>query len=245
MRAFVKRSIRGVLRGMGLDIRRIPESAKNRYGWLRDFRIRTILDVGANTGQFAREINRFLPDAAICCFEPVRDQFAALARELRGVGRARVFNLALGNINGTTRMNRNDFAPSSSLLETTELARHAYPFIKHSHVEDIAIRRLDDAIPELEIRLEPEVLLKLDVQGYEGEVIAGATQTVRACRVILAEVSFREIYKGQPLFDGFYDLMKGAGFAFAGLYETSCHNENGMPLYGDAVFLRDGVIPLP
>ncbi len=238
MKELVKRAIRGVLGRMDLEIRRIPGSAKNRYRWLHDFRIRTVLDVGANTGQFAREIHRFLPDATINCFEPIRDQFDALVRETRGIQGMRAFNLALGNANGATRMNRNDFAPSSSLLETTDLGIAAYPFIKGSHVEEIAIRRLDDAIPEFSIDLQRDVLLKLDVQGYEGEVVAGAARTLPACRVILAEVSFREIYKGQILFDGFYDLMKGSGFAFAGLYETACRNDDGMPLYGDAVFIR-------
>ncbi len=238
MKDLVKRAIRRALGTVGLEIHRIPGSVKNRYRWLHDFHIRTILDVGANTGQFAREIHRFLPDATIYCFEPIRDQFDALVRETRSINEVRAFNLALGNVSGTSRMNRNDFAPSSSLLETTDLAREAYPFIRGSRAVEVSIRRLDDAIPQLNVDLEPEILLKLDVQGYEREVIAGGGGTVSACRVILAEVSFRELYEGQALFDGFCEVMSTAGFAFAGLLDVSCHNDNGMPIYGDAVFIR-------
>jgi hypothetical protein len=79
-----------MLGAIGLELRRIPAHERNRYSWLRDRGIRTVLDVGANTGQFARDIRGFLPDARIFAFEPGRDLFSPLERAGREIGRFRV-----------------------------------------------------------------------------------------------------------------------------------------------------------
>lgn len=238
MKIRVKSAIRGIMKVAGLEIHRIPGHVKNRYAWLHSRGIRTILDVGANKGQFAREIRRFLPDAAIYAFEPGRDLFPELEKAGKGIGRFRAFNVALGDHNGIVRLHRSGFSPASSILEMTGLVKEAYPFLGDVRDEEVPIHRLDSSVTEFGIRLDSEVLLKIDVQGYEEPVIAGGMETIAKCGVVLIEVSFRELYKGQMLFDGLYGILRGVGFRFKGIYDVTCHEGNGMPLFGDAVFVR-------
>jgi FkbM family methyltransferase len=59
----------------------------------------------------------------------------------------------------------------------------------------LPMRRLDD----LELGLDAPLLMKLDVQGYEVQVLSGAEETLRQTEVILSEVSLLEYNRGQPL----------------------------------------------
>ena len=68
-----------------------------------------------------------------------------------------------------------------------------------------------------EHELPPPRLLKIDVQGFEGHVVAGATETLERTRYCITEVSFKPLYEGAPLFDEIYDAFVGRGFRLAGL----------------------------
>src|SRR5262245_31567665 len=121
MKDAVKRAVKRALGVMGLDLVRVKPDEKLKLLGLRD--VRTILDVGANAGQFAALARKVFPDAAIHCFEPQPDAFRALeawcARD--GGGRAKAYNVALGEREGTVEMWAGlDWDLSSSLLKSTE-----------------------------------------------------------------------------------------------------------------------------
>jgi hypothetical protein len=79
-------------------------------------------------------------------------------------------------------------------------------------------------------------LLKLDVQGYELEVLRGAEATLRQTRAVLCEVSFREFYTGQPLFTEVVAYLGARGFTLHALAEGTAL---GAPLVqADALFLK-------
>lgn len=239
MFSIIKRIIRKFFNILGLDISRIPVYEKHKFTWLKDFNINTILDIGANEGQFAIEISHFIPNVCIYSFEPLREVFEKLtANSYKICGSFQSYNIALGNFNGVTKIYRNKFSPSSSILKMANLHEEIFPFTKESLEEEIVIRKLDDFIIEKNLQLIDNILIKLDVQGYEKEVINGGLKTFKKAKIAIIEVSFYELYKGQPLFEDIYDLLLDLEFKYKGSINPNFNSKTGLPLFADAIFIK-------
>jgi FkbM family methyltransferase len=233
-----KKLINNCLNLFGLELRRIPRSEINKYLWLQRLNIQTILDIGANTGQFALEINKYLPDAIIFSFEPLRKEYDQLIKNTKKIRRSKAFNIALGDTNGKTIIHRHNFSPASSLLKVSNMSMEAYPYLGRSNEEVIEIKRLDDFIVSDEYFLEPEILIKMDVQGFEDRVIKGGEKTFKLAKVIISEISFQELYEGQQFFDGIYNQVINLGFYLKGIVGPELNPNDGLPLYADAIFVK-------
>lgn len=207
------------------------------FEWLRDCGIRTVLDVGANTGQFAAQIHRALPQARIYSFEPLADCCDQLTENMAGVSGFQVFPLALGDTNGRTQIHRNEYTGSSSLLPMEELHKSVYPYAVRTQAETIEIRRLDDVARDLQI--DENLLIKVDVQGTEDKVIAGGEQTFTRASALIMETTFVPLYQGQVLFDAIYDGLRQMGFTYMGTEHIIRNPQTGRVLQCDSLFLRD------
>jgi FkbM family methyltransferase len=233
LRTIVKRP----LNLFGLDLVRYnPRYALGEYAYVASLGIQTVIDVGAHTGEFARLIQSVLPGAAIFCFEPLHEEFQRLQKLVRDGAVFKAFNFALGDRNGTIEINRSSYAQSSSILAMGELHRKAFPASASQTAETVGIRRLDDILNEFE--LKREIAIKIDVQGYEDKVIAGAAATIAKTKAIIIEVSFRELYEGQPLFDSIFALLSNMGFKYMGNLYQLLSPIDGSPLQADALFVR-------
>jgi FkbM family methyltransferase len=213
-----------------------PEVSRD---WLRGLHIRTVLDIGANIGQFAMEIRDILPEAFIYSFEPLRDAHASLVSEMRGDSKFKAFNFALGNQDSRAVIHRSSSTDSSSLLPMLDRHKEAWPYTAGSTTEDIEIRRLDS----LNLTGEAELLVKIDVQGFEDRVIAGGQDTISRAAYIITEVSFQMLYDGQPLFDDIYQILKGMGFDYGGSWGQLPDPRDGRPLQADAIFIKQDHLP--
>lgn len=237
MRAFVRGLIKRPLNLLGVDLVKYrPQYALGEYAYLTKLKLRTVIDAGAHTGEFSRMIRRLLPEASIIAFEPLRESFAQLENSMRDVPRFRAFNYALGESNAALEMHHNAYSQSSSLLPMADLHRETFPETAHETIEAVEVRRLDDALAG--ISLEPEVLLKMDVQGYEDKVIAGGENLVSRAKALIVEVSFQKLYEGQPMFDDMYHLLKARGFAYMGHLYQVVSPANGSVLQADALFVK-------
>ncbi len=210
------------------------EQPEMRRDWLSSLPVRTVLDIGANAGQFACEIRALLPGALIYSFEPLGDEYAALVSRMRGDGRFRAFNFALGAGEGRTLIHRSGFSQSSSLRPMLELHRAAWPHTAGAAAEEIEVRRLDS----LGVDYEPELLVKIDVQGFEDKVIEGGRATIGRAAYLIVEVSFAPLYEGQPLFEDIYRLLGGMDFEYRGNLGQIPDPRDGRPLQADAFFVR-------
>jgi FkbM family methyltransferase len=226
-RVGLRRVIDQTREAVGLDLR--PHER-----WLRDLRFKTVFDVGANTGQFVGEARKIAPDAFIYSFEPLRACFEALRDGRRDDPRFRAFHVALGDEPGEVTMHRNDYSQSSSLLPMAELHKTAFPETRHSTPEKVEVRRLDDVAAEL--TLARPLLLKIDVQGFEAKVIAGATETLRSADVIIVETGVEALYEGQALFDDVYRMLYERGFRYRGNHNQLLSPDDGRVLQADAFF---------
>lgn len=204
------------------------------YGWLIEKNIKTVLDIGANTGQFAEMIHYMLPHAGIISFEPLSDCYDKLVRAGSKLGDFKAYNFALGNKEGKVPIYRSEFSPSSSLLPMGNLHKEAFPFTKEGSVEHIEVKRLDD----LKLQIEKPLLIKIDVQGFEDHVIEGGQNIIEKASVIIVEISFEKLYEGQPLFDKIYTELKGLGFEYHGNWYQNNDVRNGTALQADGIFIK-------
>jgi FkbM family methyltransferase len=170
----------------------------------------TVIDVGANAGQFTAAALHAWPHARVIAFEPLADA-AKLVADVAGAARAvEVHQCALGAEDGEIEFFRHTHALSSSALRVSEAAR-PLPWAEELPGETVTLHRLDTVIAER--RLVQPVLLKLDVQGFELEVLAGATATLAQVDAIVLEAAFVPGYAGQPPFATVHEVLCGMGWS--------------------------------
>lgn len=226
----IVKKVQDVLYSLGLIVKLVrPEN----NSWLKDKNIETVLDIGANTGQFANRIHEILPQAKIISFEPIKQCFDQLVANTSGIN-VKAFNFALGDTEEQAEINVSKQTPSSSLLEMADLHSSAFAGTEYASKETINVKRLDDVITELGDL--GKTLVKIDVQGFEDRVIKGGAETLRKADLIIIETTFQELYKDQVLFNGIYNLLEGLGFHFKGNISQSLHPKDGSILYAESLF---------
>jgi len=204
--------------------------------WLQSAAIRTVIDVGANAGQFSSAIRCFLPEAQIYAFEPLPDCYEALCRRLANRDRFQGFCTAVGAESGEVTFWRSEFSKSSSVLPMTKLHKEAFPWSKGATELKVPQCRLDDCLANMQ--LARNVLLKIDVQGYELQVLQGAGELLDEVKYALVEASFQKLYEGQGTFHQVYELMRAQGFDYAGNFEQLLSPVDSTILQADGLFVR-------
>lgn len=201
--------------------------------------IGSILDIGANEGQFAKRMRSRFPKAQIYAFEPLPDAAQRLrqwANTQRGA--VQVFEVALGDCTQTVFLQQHlYFSASSSLLATTAHGEALYPFMGRQQRIPVQQMTLDDVIAQLPQPLRPDVLIKLDVQGYEDRVLRGASQTLRAAKACIVEISLDGLYEGQASFQSVFDSLRQAGYTYGGNLDQ-IQAKDGHVIYLNALFLN-------
>ena len=227
--------IRKFLNKFGLDIHRYRPEPDIAKFW-QNIGINTILDIGANVGQFATEIRSKLPNAQIYSFEPLKECFEALETSFGADPKFKAFNYALGEAEVEIAMHKSAYSPSSSILAMSQTHKTLFPHTKEHTEEKIKIKKLDDVARDL--NLEKEILIKVDVQGFEDRVIAGGENTFQKGRAVIMETSFVELYENQPTFDDLYQKLKSLGFEYRGSLQQKIDKNTGGVISEDSMFIR-------
>ena len=234
-----KSILRNSAKVVGLDIVRYRESPSSTMLGLRALNIKTVIDVGANVGQFARIALRVFPKSKIYCFEPLGTPYNQLALWAnKQNGRVRCFNIALGDRAGQMTMyEHQEHTPSSSLLQATDHCHDLYPQTSKERISTIEINTLDEIIVRETNNLEKNILLKLDVQGFEDRVLRGAESTLNMCSACIIEINLDNLYKDQADFHDIFTMVHRAGYSYAGNLEQ-VYDKDGRVVYFDAVFIK-------
>lgn len=204
--------------------------------WIADLKLNTVFDIGANEGQFAHKMRRLLPDAEIISFEPITQVYKILVNSFKNDSLFRSYNIGLGDNVSTSEMWLNEYSPSSSLLKMKDHLKH-FSFAKQQTAVNVKIDMLDNVINLAEFR--KPFMVKIDVQGYEEKVISGGRNIISQAEAVIVEVSFRQLYEDQVLFDSIYRQMLNMGFHFHGNYEQLLSPLNNEILQADAIFLKN------
>ena len=170
----------------------------------------TVIDVGANIGQFSVAALARWPGAAVIAFEPLPAAATRLRETLARFERVEVHVAAAGDHDGQIRFHGHRYTPASSALPVVAEAKRRYRWAEEDQHIEVPLRRLDTVLGER--RLDRPTMLKLDVQGYELRVLAGASDVLRSTDALVIEQSFEKVYEGQPLFIETNHVLESMGW---------------------------------
>lgn len=200
--------------------------------------IELVLDIGANAGEYAAGIRHEGYAGKIVSFEPRAASFARLEHRAAADPRWWCRRLALGEKAGTATINvAGNEGKSSSILPMRERHVQSAPESRYESTEQVEVARLDDVAAE-HLRAGEPVMLKLDVQGYERKVLAGAETTLAQCALVETELSLLELYEGAPTFEEMTAVLRGAGFALVDLSPEFVDPETFQVLQLNGLFRR-------
>lgn len=203
---------------------------------------KTVIDVGANAGQFAVAAAKLFGDVEVHSFEPHPECVQQLRKNVASLPNIHVYAVPLGRSEAAAEFYLNSHTHSSSFLHLSQNHRSAFPHAEEVNTLKVRMTSLDAVFGEK--RLAGPVLLKLDVQGYEGEVLAGGAKVLRAIDYVVLEASLKPMYEGEMLFTELLKVMEGHGFSFLRPIGMLSDPRNGEVLQLDALFQRRQGDPL-
>ncbi len=209
--------------------------------WFTSLGIDTVIDVGANEGQFSYMIHEVLPEAAIYSFEPLTDCYYTLIKKMAGCQRFMAFNVAAGDADKDISFYRSSMAVCSSPLAMATLHKRNFPKSANEQHLLVPMRTLDSMMAEIELGKHP--FIKIDVQGFEDRVLAGGRETIQSALIVIIECSFCELYYGQASFDFIHDTMRSLGFRYAGSINPNIASTDSRLLQEDCIFLGNAFYP--
>jgi FkbM family methyltransferase len=203
--------------------------------YLRGMAVSDVVDIGANSGQFSLLCRHWLPGSTIFAFEPLQQPAVRFRRIFSNDSGTRLVQAAIGAESAEQEMHVSKSVDSSSLLPIAPTQSAIFPGTEESHREPVRVAPLDAFLGREE--LSPRSLLKIDVQGYELEVLKGCEILLEQFYAVYVECSFVELYEGQSLAHEVIDWLHGRGFYLARVGLVA-FDKAGMSVQGDFLFLR-------
>jgi FkbM family methyltransferase len=203
-----------------------------------DLNLSTVVDIGANRGQFALCVKRLYPNAKIFSFEPLRKPAESYRKLFARDPRVRLFHHAISKASGSAAMYVSRWDVSSSILPFAQAQHDNFPFTEESRRETVSMATLSDCLDPGAI--EGAALLKLDVQGYELTALQGCEDLLARFRYVYVEASFVELYVGQALATEVIAYLFSKGFKLICVANPSCGNAR-RPIQADFLFAADRV----
>lgn len=237
----IARALKRALRRFGVEVSRCdprlsPPTVLARL--LATQAVDLVFDVGANVGNYGRELRDAGFKGRIVSFEPRKAAHAVLLEKAsRDPDWVVAPAMALGSAEREAEINIAGNSASSSIREMTGLHEQAAPESRYVGKEDIKVRRLDSVFADYvgEARCP---FLKIDTQGYELEVLDGAKACLDSFAGVQAELSLSELYRGQTLWLDFALRLQREGFQLANLFPVFSDQATGRLLQVDGVFFR-------
>src|SRR6185312_14835315 len=198
--------------------------------------IATVYDIGAHVGTWTLLAKAIIPPASVYAFEPLSKHYDAFVASTKDIPDIHLYRVALGATKGPALFRVTDLSDASSILP---LAGSASRHFGIHEVERVPVEMvtLDDHCKEHSLPL-PD-LMKLDVQGYELEVLRGGQTCLKSAKAIIMEVSFVRFYENQCLFDDVLHFMSDIGFC---LHALGINTTLGKPLsQTDVLFLPNSI----
>jgi FkbM family methyltransferase len=195
----------------------------------------TVIDIGAHHGQFALFARERFPQARIVSFEPLNEALTTLERTRQLVGNMRIVGAAASDTNGEAEFVVSRETDSSSLRSILPAYTRAFPGTDVAGTCLVRTVTLD-AVLETE-QLDRPCLLKIDAQGGEIDVLAGAAKTLQGVDGVLVECSFVEFYAGQALIADVVCYLNERAFSIEGV-SSLVRDRAGRCLQADLLFAR-------
>ena len=197
--------------------------------------LKTVVDVGANRGQFALAVRQWVPQARVISFEPLPGPATVFRRVFSGDDRVQLHQAAIGPRPEQRNMHISAKDDSSSLLPISAAQKEVFPGTGEVSSIEVRVAPLEAFLSAEDLR--PPSMLKLDVQGFEYEALLGCESLLANFDRIYCECSFVELYSGQKLADTIIDWLSARGFAINGILNIM-YDKTGRTVQADLFFLR-------
>lgn len=219
--------------------------ARHVAAMLDSYGVNCVFDVGANVGQYGRRLRQFGYKGRIVSFEPVPRFLEKLRRRAAGDPDWHVVPCGLGRTD-TVRPMHVEWLTMSSLLPPSDYGSTRYKRFGRGGTEDIQVCRLDGLMDKaLDGIDDPRPYLKMDTQGYDLEVFAGAGERISEFVGMQSEVALLRIYEGSPRMSEALAQYEQEGFEVTGMYPVTRESGTGRVLEFDCVLMRATGTPLP
>jgi FkbM family methyltransferase len=202
---------------------------------LGSLNLRTVVDVGANRGQFSLFVLYTFPAAKIVALEPLSAPARRFERIFANEPRMTFHNAALAPTSGISAMHVSGHDDSSSLLPITENQNRLFRGTAEVGTEEVRTGPLSDFVDARSI--EGPALLKLDVQGYELEALRACGDLLTKFEYISAEGSFIELYEGQVMADELVQWLNDVGYRIVRQY-GQVRDDTGRLIQAEMIFSR-------
>ncbi|MDY6868003.1 MAG: FkbM family methyltransferase [Chloroflexota bacterium] len=237
----MKKLTKKVIHSLGYDLHRLNMNTKPEYQIfqsMKKFEIDLVLDIGANEGQFSSEIRSVGYKGQIFSFEPLSEAHKKITQTARRDKSWTVHpRCAIGDYDGNVEINISGNSFSSSVLPMTNAHSSVAKNSAYIGSEKVPIARLDSVAPKY-ISSTSRVFIKIDTQGFEWQVLDGASETLKNAQGVLCEMSLVPLYEGQYLWMDILKRLENEGFTLWALQRGFTDMNNGRTLQMDGLFFR-------
>ncbi len=196
-----------------------------------------VIDVGANVGQTGSALRGAGYRGRIVSFEPQAEAFKQLCNVTKDDEDWECMQIALADKVGCADMEISGYSPSSSLLQMDRKHMEIWPESKPVGTQSVETQPLDALAEKIQIASH-RTMLKIDVQGYETNVLAGACKTLEFVHAAQVEVLFAPLYAGQSRYYEVLAALERSGLQMVGFFEAHHDPNTGYLLFADAYFVR-------
>lgn len=205
---------------------------------LQHKKIDLILDVGANTGQYAQSLIGLGYNGNVISFEPLTTAYETLVHKSNKYPKWRAAGkIGLGDYDGEVEINVSKNSVSSSILNMSEEHIEASPDALYIDKETIKVNKLDSVFYEYKNNFR-NIFLKIDAQGYEENILRGASKSLSEIKGLQLELSLVPLYDGQKLFLDMVEIIRSYGFEIFSMQQGFTNKQTGRVLQSDVVFFR-------
>jgi FkbM family methyltransferase len=239
---FIKKSVKLLLGMFNIHLvsSNVYKQGKYRVSLLDQLGINLVADIGANIGQYSLELINGGYKKNIISFEPLTDVYDKLVERAGYFDNWTIYDrCAIGNETGEIEINVSENYESSSIYNVLEKSIQAEPSTKFIKKEKVKIVKLSDS---LKFDKNSKIHLKIDVQGFEEQVLLGAAAIFDHVYSIEVEISLLPLYEGalspQTL------LTKLSAYGFSPAYYTSVFEDinTGGVLQLNGLFVKNELL---
>jgi len=200
---------------------------------LRLIKCNSVIDVGANCGQFTLVARSVFPHAEIHSIEPVMEAYQKLSSLVINDKLITCHQVAIGLEEKKEKIHIAQAADSSSLLPISDMQEKIFPGTAEKEVRETWVKPLQKALDVAS--LPTPILLKIDVQGFEYQVLQGSEPIINKIEYVYVECSFVELYQSQYLADEVINFLQERDFELIGIYDMH-YDKTGLAIQGDLLF---------
>lgn len=218
---------------------KIYDNAFDLVNIIKFHKIDIIFDVGASWGGYALTLRRFGYKNKIISFEPVKQSHKKLIKNSINDKNWIVHNRVVVSDKNQKKIDINvskDF-DNSSILELNDIHKENHKDSKYTHKEEVLCESLNVLMSQYQINRQ-NLMLKIDVQGYEMNVLNSCYNKLSLFKLVQLELSLQPLYKDQILYDKILNFMKDIGFEIWSIYPGYKKKNIGQLYQFDVIFYK-------